>query len=163
MPQYLLSTQTIVDIAKRDGSAPEQWLAHARQSDQQIDEADIFISAVSHAQIKRLIERLPPDADREALRQAVEAFVQRMDDLGQIVPVTKGIADTWGLLLGMSLTYTNSQNAEGQFSSGERLVMATAIKGTAGRPYVLVARNQAAYTTLQAVGLVLEDPYSMFP
>lgn len=110
-----------------------------------------------------MIERLPRNADREALRQAVEAFVQRMDDLGQIVPVTKGIADTWGLLLGMSLTYTNSQTVEGQFSSGERLVMATAIKGTAGRPYVLVARNQAAYTALQTVGLVLEDPYSMFP
>lgn len=118
---------------------------------------------MSHAQINQYLAGMPPSADREALRQSVAAFVQRMDDLQQIVPITKGIADTWGDLMDMPLSYVNSQNVEGQFSTGERLVMATAIRGTAGRPYILVTRRQPAHTALEALGLTVEDPYAQYP
>lgn len=106
---------------------------------------------------------MKPSADREALRQSVAAFVERMDDLQQVVPITKGIADTWGDLMDLSLSYVNSKGVEGQFNTGERLVMATAIRGTAGRPYILVTRRHPAHTALEALGLTIEDPYAQYP
>ena len=163
MPQYLLSTQSLVDIALRDGSAPERWLANTDARDPAIYDTDIFISAVSHALIVQLLDRMPRDADREALRLATEALIERFVGRGQVVDVTKAIADTWGALVCMTLTYTKDDNTQGQYPSGERLVMATAIKGTDGRPYILVARREPAYTALEPLGLALEDPHEMYP
>lgn len=163
MPQYLLSTQSLVDIAMRDGSACEQWLTNADAREPAIYDTDIFISAVSPALIAQLLERMPHDADREALRQATDALIERFVGRGQVVDVTKAIADTWGALIGMTLTYTKDDHTEGDYPSGEKLVMATAIKGTEGRPYILVAARQPAHTALEPLGLALEDPHEMYP
>lgn len=162
MPQYLLSTQALVDIATRNGSAAEQWLENAGHRDPVIYDTDIFISAVSPALIAQLLDRMPPDADREALRQATNALIEQFVGRQQVVDVTKPIADTWGALAGMTLTYTTDDQTEGQYSSGEKLVMATAIKGTDGRPYILVTKREPAHIVLAALGLALEDPHEMY-
>ncbi len=77
--------------------------------------------------------------------------------------VTKEIADAWGALFDLPLTYRKQTGEAGLYTIGEKLVFATAFEGTEGRPYVLVARRQPAHADLQPLGLEIEDPYDLFP
>lgn len=167
MPQYLLATQTLVDIAKRDGNAAITWIEQGHLRDPFVDDADVFISAITPGLLTTLFRRAPRTAENVSVRQACEAVIDRFVQSGQVVDVTKVIADTWAELMPMTLEYekqgTPLPGARGSYSLGERLVFATAIKGTEGRPYYLVTRRQPAHDALIGIGLEIEDPYAMYP
>lgn len=176
MPQYLLATQTLVDIAKRDGNAAIKWIEEAHLRDPMVDEADVFISAVTPALLTRVFRLEPRTAEHVSIRQACEALIDRFVQAGQVADVTKGIADTWAELMPIALEYEKRIDAErarqegtpptpplGHYSLGEKLVFATAMKGTEGRPYILVTRRQPAHDALIGMGLEIEDPYALYP
>ena len=142
MPQYLLATQTLVDIAKRDGNAAIKWIEEAHLRDQVVDDADVFISAVTPALLTRVFTLEPRTAEHVSIRQACEQLIDRFVQAGQVADVTKGIADTWAELMPIALEYEKRIDPEragqegtpppplGHYSLGEKLVFATAMKGT---------------------------------
>jgi hypothetical protein len=158
MPQYLLATQTLVDIAKRDGNSAVKWIEEGHLKDPAVDDADVYISAVTPGLLRNLFRREPPSAELAALHEACDALIDRFVQAGQVVDVTKAIADTWADLMAMTLEYERPANqGTGRYSLGERLVFATAIRGVEGRPFLLVARRQPAHAVLAAMGLQLEE------
>lgn len=162
MPQYLLSTQALLDIAARDGNAAQRWFEEADLRDPPVYSDDIFISAISPAIVNLLIGSMAPSADREALRLSSLALIERFIGRQQVVDITKGIADTWATLVPIRLTYTTAAGRQGDYANSEKLVFATAIAGTEGRPFVLVTSRQPAHAELEKLGLTVEyvsDPH----
>ncbi len=161
MPRYLLSTQTLVDVAKQAGLPAQKWLEAA--GDRGIQPSDVHISAVSPMILTRAFRQAERTPAHAAVRRACESLVKRFAQAGQVVPVTKEIADRWGELLDYELTYTTAAGEAKLFGSHETLVMATAIEGLEGRPFVLVSKRQPAHATLKPRGLQLEDPEDATP
>jgi hypothetical protein len=158
MPRYLLGSQCVVDIAKRIQLAPERWLLGA--SERGIDGRDIYISAITPTILSRALRDDPAMAP---LRRNLEVLIDRYVQARQVAPVTKRIADKWDEILDLSLDYVDKKNATKPYSSRERMVLATAIEGLDGRPFLLVERHQPAHDVLQAHGLELTDPYAEYP
>ena len=105
MPQYLLATQTLVDVAKRDGNSAVRWIEEGHLKDPSIDDADVYISAVTPGLLRNLFRREPASAEIAAHREACDALIDRFVQAGQVVDVTKSIADTWADLMSMTLEF----------------------------------------------------------
>jgi hypothetical protein len=158
MARYLLGSQCVVDIAKRIQLAPERWFDGAGAKG--IDGRDIFISAITPTILSRALRG---DSKTAPLRNALEKLIDRFVQLRQVAEVTKGIADKWDEIVDLSLDYVNTKGVTKPYSSLERMVLATAIEGLDGRPFILVERHQPAHDELQAHGLELTDPYAEYP
>ena len=161
MARYLLGTQCLVDIAKQDGLPAQRWLEAAGRRG--IHLSDVYISAVTPMILTRAFKRAAQTPAHQAIRQACEHLVRRYAQAGQVVPVTREIADRWGDLIDYDLPYTNASGETKLFDSHEKLVMATAIEGVDGRPFTLVSRRHDAHRILQPLGLQLEDPADALP
>lgn len=161
MPRYLLSTQALLDVAKQAGLPAQRWLEAAGARG--IQSSDVHISAVSPMILTRAFRQAEQSPAHDAVRRACESLVKRFAQAGQVVPVTQEIADRWGELLEYELSYTNAAGESKLFDSHEKLVMATAIEGIDGRPFVLVSRRHPAHGALKPLGLQLEDPEDATP
>ncbi|HYL76640.1 MAG TPA: hypothetical protein VEU96_20670 [Bryobacteraceae bacterium] len=159
MAWYLLGSQCLIDIAKRIDLPPERWLAAA--GERGIDGKEIYISAVTPMILASAFERAHQNAALQALRENTEILITRLARSGQVAPVTMDIADRWGKLLKLTLEYIASPGHTKPYHDPERLVLATAIEGLLGRPFVLVEKRQPAHGALASLGLVLEDPYEL--
>jgi hypothetical protein len=159
MPRYLLGSQCLVDIAKQSGLAPERWLTGAGVRG--IDGRDIYISAVTPMIVARGLKGNDPDLVR--MRENLDMLIDRYVQRDQVAPVTKNIADEWGKILDLSLAYVNAKGETKLYAFHEKLVLATAIEGLNGRPFVFVERHQPAHDVLAPRGLALEDPYAVCP
>jgi hypothetical protein len=120
-----------------------------------IDMNDIYISAVTPMIILTALEKAPVSGYIQQLRENVETIAQRFVDRRLIAPVTKEIADRWGKLLPQPLSYNDDAGAMHKYTFHEKLVLATALEGIEGRPFVLVDRRQEAHRELN---LDVEDP-----
>lgn len=167
MPQYLLATQTLLDIAKRDGNPAYQWFDTATP-DRGVPVEDILISAVSPAIIEHSFRTRPSSIELRHFHDLVVRTVDRFVRAGLVVDITKDIADMWGRLHAEQLTYEISPAAADQprqtglYASHEKFVFATALIGIGGRPLTLVTRVHDAHRQLAAIGLLTEDPYEIF-
>lgn len=160
MPLYLLASQTLADIAKGDGNAAHRWFQHADEPDADVDFEDVFISAVSPGVLDTAFRHTPPADAALGLEPAVTELVNRFVAAGQVVPVTKPIADLWFHLEEQDLRYVRKDGRTRSYSLEEKLVLATALRGIDGVPFVLVARRQPAHDLLSVLGLTLLDPYA---
>jgi hypothetical protein len=166
MPRYLLSTQSVVDIAKKIGRPPQRWFETA--ANRGIDRSHVFISAVTPMILRTTFEadaKNNPDvatkAANAAVRRNTDEFIHRLVNIGSIVPVSKEIADRWGELLEYDLTYETFDGRHKEYRFHEKVVLATAIVGTGSTPFTLVEKRNAALDALAALGLLVEDPYEL--
>src|SRR5919204_5665236 len=103
MSQYLLSTQTLIEIALQDGGPAFRWYEESDKRVPPVTAAEIFISAVTPGLASRGLDRKPQTAEVHAVRVACEALISRFVAAGQVVHVTKDIADLWSRLNEMEL------------------------------------------------------------
>jgi predicted nucleic acid-binding protein len=153
MRRYLLGVQCLLDIAKHADLPAERWMTSAEERG--IDMTDIYISAVSPMILLSALDKAPVSGYIQQLRENVETIVQRFVDRRLIAPVTKEIADRWGKILPQPFTYKDGAGVTHKYTFHEKLVLATALEGIEGRPFVLVDRRQEAHRELN---LDLEDP-----
>ena len=163
MSQYLLSTQTLIDIALQDGGPAFRWYEEADMRTPSVAAAEIFICAVTPGLVKLGLDRKPQTPELYAVRLACDGLIDRFVAAGQVVDVTKGIADLWSRLNSMRLQLHKRDGTASDYSAGEKMVLATAIVGTDGFPYKLVARKHDGLIPLQALGLEIEDPADLYP
>lgn len=156
MPRYLLGTQCVVDIARRANLPPQRWFESLDQKT--VPARNVVISAVTPMILTETFKN-PATPFVAALGQACDDLVRRFVDGHRVVPVTKGIADRWGLLLNFPLTYVNAGKQEVEYDYREKLVIASAIEGLDGIPFMLVERSQPAHAALEPQGLKIHDPY----
>jgi predicted nucleic acid-binding protein len=63
------------------------------------EESRLFLSVLTFAEIRRGIERLPSGARRDRLRRwMADELTDRFE--GRILPVDRGVAETWGIIMG---------------------------------------------------------------
>jgi predicted nucleic acid-binding protein len=153
MRRYLLGVQCLLDIAKHADLPAERWMESAEARG--IDMNDIYISAASPMILLSALDKAPASGYIQQLRENVETIVQRFVDRKLIAPVTKEIADRWGKILPQPLTYNDDAGVTHKYTFHEKLILATALEGIEGRPFVLVDRRQEAHRELN---LDLEDP-----
>lgn len=158
MARYLLGSQCVVDIAKRIRLAPERWFDGAGARG--IDGRDIYLSAITPTILSRALRG---NSKTKPLQKSLEVLIDRFVQLRQVAPVTKRIADKWDEIVDLPLEYVNAKGVTKPYSSLERMVLATAIEGLDGRPFLLVERHQPAHDVLKAYGLELTDPYTENP
>ncbi|MDP6344272.1 MAG: hypothetical protein QF578_06580 [Alphaproteobacteria bacterium] len=159
MPRYLLGSQCLVDIARRVQSPAEQWFATA--GERGIDASDVYISAVTPMILRSTFKAAAPSPTVTAIRENSENLVNRFARSRQLAPVTQEIADRWGQLLDFDLSRETADGETKLYRFQEKLVLATAIEGLDGRPFVLVDKRQSAHDKLAPLGLDLEDPYEL--
>jgi hypothetical protein len=166
MPRYLLSTQSVVDIAKKIGRPPQRWWETAASRD--IDRSHVFISAVTPMILRATFAadaKNNPDPARKAanaaIRRNTDEFIHRLVNIGSVISVSKEIADRWGELLDYDLTYETFDGRHKQYGVHETVVLATAIVGTGSTPFVLVEKRNSALDVLAPFGLLVEDPYEL--
>ena len=151
MARYLLGNQCLVDIAKMRGLPPERWFATLEERG--IDSRDVRISAVTPMFLDAVLreEEGAQALHAVALRKNCEKLIGRLLKSSEAVPVTKEVADLWGVLRG-------TKDLQ-EYRTEALLVWATAIEGLDGRPFVLVDKREAVHAHLERLGLSLEDPY----
>src|SRR5687768_12571341 len=103
MPQYLLATQTLIDIALQDGGPAFRWYEEADKREPPVSAADIFISAVTPGLANAGLDKKKQTPELHAVRLACNGLVARFVAADQVVPVTKVIADLWATLNSMKL------------------------------------------------------------
>jgi hypothetical protein len=148
----------LLDIAKNADLPAQHWMETAEARG--IDMRDVYISAVTPMIISGVLEKQPNSPRIQQLRENVETIAQRFVDRKLIAPVTKEIADRWGKILPHPYTYLNAAGETKKYTFHEKLVLATALEGIEGRPFVLVDRRQNAH---QELNLAVEDPYEVTP
>ena len=166
MARYLLATQCVMDIAKMIGLPPQRWFETA--AERGIDHSDVFISAVTPMILRATFEAAAKKtadaatkAGHTAIRRNAEIFVHRLANIGCIIPVSQEIADRWGELLELDLSYKTFEGQYNEYRFHEKIVLASAIAGTGSTPFMLVERRNAALDALTALGLRVEDPYDL--
>jgi hypothetical protein len=166
MARYLLGTQCLMDVAKSIGLPPQRWFETAAKRG--IDRSDVFISAVSPMILRTAFETAAKrsadaatKANYAAIRKNTDILTGRLVSAGSVVPMTKEIADRWGELLELKLTYENKTGEVAEYKFPEKLVFATAMVGIDGVPFSLVEKSQQAHGALAALGLLVEDPYQL--
>jgi hypothetical protein len=136
---FLLDTNIVSEWVKPCPNAGvADWLAQA-------DEDRIFISAVTCAEIRYGIERMPRGTQRDRLEAwLTDDLPQRFD--ARILPVDTRVGDRWGRVM-----------AEGQAAGRPVAVMDAVIAATAERyDLVLVTRNVSDFDVL---GIRLINPW----
>ena len=136
---FLLDTSVVSEWVKpRPDAGVADWLAQA-------DEDRIFISAVTLAEIRYGIERMPAGIRRDRLEAwLTDDLPQRFD--ARVLPVDTGVGDRWGRVM-----------ARGQAAGRPVAVMDAFIAATAERhDLVLATRNVSDFEVL---GIRLVNPW----
>jgi hypothetical protein len=165
VPRYLLSSQAVLDIARKQGRPAEKWLEAATQAN--VDARDVCISAVAPMNVLGIIAgeiaraRTDSGASKHLpewrrLETNVRNFVQDLAADDRIVPMDHHIAEQWGILLDTEIVYADAGGLPYKVGSAEKLEIATAIVGRHGIPFAYVTSEQAAHADLP--GLAVESP-----
>lgn len=136
---YLLDTDVVSELIKpRPDPGLTDWLAG-------VDEANLFISVITLAEIRYGIERLPDGARRAGLESwLTEDLVQRFER--RIIEIDAAIADCWGRLVARC-------RAAGRPIGGMDGFLAATAECKA---MTLITRNVAHFTRL---GVTLLNPW----
>ncbi len=167
MPQYLLSSQSVLEIVKRIGLPEERWLQHRLSNDgRPLDEDDVWISAVVSMTVIYAIETEIGIAQRERssklseiekLKKNADHYLNTFLRSDRIVPMDKWVADQWGRLLDIEIPYVDPEGNEYNIESSEKVELATAIIGRNQMGFVYVDRNQEIHSDID--GLAVECPH----
>ena len=151
MPPFLLSSQSVLDIAKCQNLPAERWLS-ARTTGG-IYEDDICISAVVPVMVLRQIEIWIAGARKEksndladlnvVLKNAKRYLATFRED--RIVCMDCHIAKRWSELLDMELIYTCPSGTFYEVGSSQKVELATASIGRDGHRFTYVDRRQEAH------------------
>jgi len=123
---FLLDTCVISEYTRRNPDLKViRWI-------DELDEADLFLSAITVGEIKKGIERLPVDSSRkQALTIWLEnGLLKRFS--GRIYPITVEIMLRWGVV------YARLEGSGKLVSTLDSLIAATAISHHA----ILITRNE---------------------
>jgi predicted nucleic acid-binding protein len=134
---YLLGTQEVVDLVKRDQKRPILvWLNTARPG-----RNDLFVSAISLGQLAQEIE-LTQQPARDQWRRVLQVARRGFESQGSIINVDMEVVDAWASnLRGRDLTVIDPVTGNSiQLGEDDRLVIATAI----ARGYSLVTQRTPA-------------------
>jgi toxin FitB len=136
---YLLDTNVIVEPQRRRPDVKVmQWLSS-------VDDADLFLSAFTFAELRKGIAKLADRRRASILEREMAGLRARFD--GQILPVDDGVLDRWGHI-------TGSTAALGKSMSGiDAIFAATALH----HDLTLVTRNERH---METSGAMLFNPWS---
>ncbi len=158
MTPFLLSSQTVLDIAKKQNLPAERWLEAA--TSRGIYEEDICISAVVPMTVMHTIEQQiaiarksrstiePTVASLGIVKTNAQRFITAFHASDRIVPMDHLIAGRWGDLLNMELVFTDEHGVTYEVGSSEKIELATASVGRDGLPFVYVDRAQITHSTI---------------
>ena len=92
MTRYLLDTNVVSELVKpRPDTRVVAWIRAS-------DEADLYLSVLTFAEIRFGIEKLPRGTRRERLRGWMETeLADRFED--RILGIERGIAELWGVIM----------------------------------------------------------------
>jgi toxin FitB len=139
---FLLDTCVISEYTRRN---PELKVIHWID---ELDESDLFLSAITVGEIKKGIERLPADSNR---KQALTIWLENgllKRFLGRIYPLTVEVMLHWGLM-------SAKLEASGQvMSTMDSLIAATALSHGA----VLVTRDEDHF---RPTGVEIINPWNL--
>lgn len=163
MAAYLLSSQTVLDIAKKLNLPAERWLRGA--AERRIIEDDLCISAVVPMTVMHTVDLWISEARRRrggnlaalgAVRRNAERFLGGFMQNERIIPMDHKIAERWGDLLDMDLIFADEDGGAYGAGSAEKVELATASVGRDGRPFIYIDRLQDAHALIP--NLVVECP-----
>ena len=152
MAAYLLSSQTVLDIAKKLNLPAERWLRAA--AERRIIENDLCISAVVPMTVMHTVDLWISEARRRrggnlaalgAMKRNAERFLGGFMQNERIIPMDHKIAERWGDLLDMDLVFADEDGGTYGAGSAEKVELATASVGRDGRPFIYVDRLQDAH------------------
>lgn len=139
---FLLDTCVISEYTRRN---PELKVIHWID---ELDESDLFLSAITVGEIKRGIERLPPDSRR---KQALTIWLKNgllKRFSGRIYPITVEVMLRWGLV------YARLEASGQVVSTMDSLIAATALSHGA----VLVTRDEDHF---RPTGVEIINPWNL--
>lgn len=166
MARFLIATQTLVDLARRQNLPIEIWLERA--SDRGTYADNLYISAVTPSRIRIMIAdwittiragEAPPAITEDYLRalgRNAEQLIRIFEAGKRVIPADQPILDRWTHLLNDRGLGRETGNGFQRLSSTELLELATAVTGYDGKPFVLVAKDEPHLRRVN--GLVVEDP-----
>lgn len=166
MARYLLSSQCAFDIIKRRNLDAEIWFETADARGIYLDE--VYISAVTPMTILWQLEQLlaaeranPGSTDfpvpvlKDFIDQA-NRFFEDFAEEDRIVAMDHKIAERWGDLLDMKITYTSPDGSPYDVPSAIKVEIATALVGRGDFPLVYVDYHQNGHQ--QIPKLAVENP-----
>jgi hypothetical protein len=154
MTIYLLGTQCLFDIAKKDGNEAEVWYNSLALRGLYL--GDVRISAFSVAYLRFYFDQHPSltRGDRQ-LKKNVEALIDKFKNAGAVMGCPPQAAYYWAERLGYTVTYDRPPPPR-EIPFEEVIVVATAAASPNGNSYVLVDRRQTVHEDLK---IPVHDPY----
>ncbi|MEL7519040.1 MAG: hypothetical protein AAFN48_08810 [Pseudomonadota bacterium] len=166
MPRYLLTTQTLINLARKQNLAAERWVEGA--TGRGVFSDDLYISAVTRPRIDLIVQDyLQKIADGTAPEDLTEDYVRRLAEnasklcdifeaAGRILSANEAVLTRWVSLLNDTKLGRGKGKAFAPLSSIERLEIATAAAGHNGKTYILLGKNEPHLKRIN--GLQIEDP-----
>lgn len=152
MAIYILGTQCLLDIAKKDGNKAQQWFEAL--AGQGIQFGDVCISALSIAQLRFFFDKHPPATPGDRQLQAnVALLTAQFETADAVIGLSVAAAKYWAHSIGENLIYHHPRQRP---MGTEALVLATVAVGHQGTSCTLADRLQPVHTQL---GITVHDPY----
>ena len=144
----------------------ESWLEASAGRD--IFEADICISAVTPMIVLHSIQLKVAQA-REAgdaklieytnLLQNATILLASFDQDDRIVPMDSLVANLWGDLLDIQITYADHSGAPYDINSADKVELATAAVGRNGHGFTYVDKHQSAHSLVNTLAVECPETY----
>ena len=158
MASFLLGTQTFVDLAATDESAPRAWLDKAFET-RGVLSTDIAMSSSTslsmHLHFRDLQGRGALDAKAQALQQRCALYEQEYRNARNVLSVDDDAILAWKNFSNLDIQYRRSDGPIYSVALQEQLLLATAI----AKRLTLLSRRQPGHHDLALFGLIVEDPY----
>jgi hypothetical protein len=154
---YLVGTQCLFDLGLHDGGPVQRWF-EAKSAQQGLFADDVVVSAFSVAAVRLHYRRTPPRNAAEATHHGnLDGLIRQFEVANQVVGASPAVVATWtDALAAVLIEYEHADGSRQRCGFEEKLVLATAICGNQGFPFVLIDRKQAVHADL---GIVVEDPW----
>lgn len=162
---FLLSSRAIFDLSLNPSSASRRWFDEV--SGQGISRT-IFVSAVARQNVIRSfdtqLEVLRGSKDPNAIafhraRENALTFFSALNPSRQFVSFEPSMASVWDVLLATKLDASMNDKTE-LIGSSEKLELATAIEGRAGKPFrYVVDRQRPVYALIDGLDVLDPDLY----
>lgn len=157
MALYLFGTQCLFDLGLYDGGPVQRWF-EARSAQQGLFADDVAICAFSAAVIHLHYRRNPPADAAEATHMTnLEGLIKQFEVANQVVGASPAVVAKWAATLAaLPIEYEYPDGSRQRCGFEEKLVLATALCGNHGFPYILIDRKQPVHDQL---GIQVEDPW----
>jgi hypothetical protein len=153
MAIFVLGTQCLLDIAKKDGNKAQQW--YDALAGRGVHFGDVCISAFSVAVVRFFFDDNPPStpADRQ-LKTNVNHLIDLFKTAGAVIGCSTEAIYYWADNLGNGVQYDQPPPAKD--IGVETLLLATLTVAHPSTQYTLVDRRQAVH---QQLNITVHDPY----